>query len=80
VAAQPYETRCYETMWRTWASGVPYPMPWWLQSYFRDWPGDDSGMFGSKETGLASNGLYRYWNMVGVKDAHQESLVGQGDF
>ena len=21
--------------------------------------------------------LYRYWNMVGVKDAHQESLVGQ---
>jgi hypothetical protein len=34
-------------------------------------------MFGSKEAGLAANGLYRYWNMVGVKDAHQESLVGQ---
>jgi hypothetical protein len=32
---------------------VPYPMPRWLQSYFRDWPGDTSGMFGSKEAGLA---------------------------
>src|SRR4051812_46022710 len=64
-------------MWRTWARRVPYPMPWWLQSYFRDWPGDDGGMFGSKEAALASNALYRYWNMVGVKDAHQESLVGQ---
>ena len=77
MAAQPHEKMFYEVMWRTWARGVPYPMPWWLQSYFRDWPGDDSGMFGSKETGLASNGLYRYWNMVGVKDAHQESLIGQ---
>lgn len=74
---QPYETMFYELMWQIWARGTPYPMPWWLQSYFRDWPGDDGGMFGSKETGLASNGLYRYWNMVGVKDAHQESLVGQ---
>ena len=37
----------------------------------------DSGMFGSKEAALAANALYRYWNMVGVKDAHQESLVGQ---
>lgn len=77
MAPQPYETMFYEVMWRTWGRGVPYPMPWWLQSYFRDWPGDDSGMFGSKETALASNALYRYWNMVGVKDAHQESLVGQ---
>lgn len=67
----------YEVMWRTWARGIPYPMPWWLQSYFRQWPGDTSGMFGSKEAGLASNALYRYWNMVGVKDAHQESVVGQ---
>src|SRR3954467_14655429 len=64
-------------MWRTWARRLPYPMPWWLQSYFRDWPGDDGGMFDAKETALASNALYRYWNMVGVKDAHQESLVGQ---
>jgi hypothetical protein len=77
VAPQPYETMFYEVMWRTWARGIPYPMPWWLQSYFRQWPGDTSGMFGSKEAGLASNALYRYWNMVGVKDAHQESVVGQ---
>jgi hypothetical protein len=55
---------------------VPYPMPW-LRSYFRDWPGDTSGMFGSMEAGLAANGLYHYWNMVRVTDAHQESLVGQ---
>ena len=72
-----HETMFYEVMWRTAARGAPYPMPWWLQSYFRDWPGDDGGMFGFKETALASNALYRYWNMVGVKDAHQESLVGQ---
>jgi hypothetical protein len=67
----------YELMWQTWARRAPYPMPWWLQSYFRDWPGDDGGMFDSKQTALSSNALYRYWNMVGVKDAHQESLVGQ---
>ena len=74
---QPHETMFYELMWQTTARDTPYPMPWWLQSYFRDWPGDDGGMFGFKETALASNALYRYWNMVGVKDAHQESLVGQ---
>ena len=67
----------YELMWQIQSRNTPYPMPWWLQSYFRDWPGDDGGMFGAKQTALASNALYRYWNMVGVKDAHQESLVGQ---
>ena len=77
MAPQPYETTFYELMWQIWSRNTPYPMPWWLQSYFRDWPGDDGGMFGAKETALASNALYRYWNMVGVKDAHQESLVGQ---
>lgn len=77
MAPQPYETMFYELMWQIWSRGVPYPMPWWLQSYFRDWPGDDGGMFGAKQTALASNALYRYWNMVGVKDARQESLVGQ---
>ena len=41
-------------------------MPWWLQSYVRDWPGNDGGMFGAKQTTLASTALYRYWNMVGV--------------
>ena len=77
MAPQPYETMFYELMWQIQSRNTPYPMPWWLQSYFRDWPGDDGGMFGAKQTALASNGLYRYWNMVGVKDAHQESLVGQ---
>ena len=77
MAPQPYETMFYELMWQIWSRNTPYPMPWWLQSYFRDWPGDDGGMFGAKQTALASNALYRYWNMVGVKDAHQESLVGQ---
>src|SRR4051812_23964787 len=77
MAAQPYEMMFYEVMWRNWARDVPYPMPWWLQSYFRDWPGDDAGMVPTKQAALASNALYRYWNMVGVKDAHQESLVGQ---
>ena len=67
----------YELMWQIQSRNTPYPMPWWLQSYLRDWPGDDGGMFGAKQTALASNALYRYWNMVGVKDAHQESLVGQ---
>jgi hypothetical protein len=77
MAPQPYETMFYELMWQTWSRNISYPVPWWLQSYFRDWPGDDGGMFGAKQTALASNALYRYWNMVGVKDAHQESLVGQ---
>jgi hypothetical protein len=77
MAPQPFEVMFYELMWQTWSRSGPYPMPWWLQSYFRDWPGDDGGMFDAKQTALASNALYRYWNMVGVKDAHQESLVGQ---
>ena len=77
MSPQPYETMFYELMWRIWSQNAPYPMPWWLQSYFRDWPGDDGGMFGAKETALASNAQCRYWNMVGVKDAHQESLVGR---
>ena len=77
MAPQPYEAMFYELMWQIWSRNIPYPMPWWLQSYFRDWPGNDGGMFGAKQTALASNALYRYWNMVGVKDAHQESLVGQ---
>ena len=65
-------------MWRTWSRDAPYPMPWWLQQTFRRWIDNfDGGMFDSKEAALASNALYRYWNMVGVKDAHQESLVGQ---
>ena len=63
MAPQSYETMFYELMWQIWSRNAPYPMPWWLQSYFRDWPGDDGGMFGAKQTALASNALYRYWNM-----------------
>ena len=39
MAPQPYETMFYELMWQIWSRDIPYPMPWWLQSYFRDWPG-----------------------------------------
>jgi hypothetical protein len=68
----------YEVMWRAWARRSTYPLPWWLQQTFRRWIDSyDQGLFDSKEAALASNALYRYWNMVGVKDAHQESLIGQ---
>lgn len=49
-----------------------------VQQAFRRWSDAyDGGLFDSKEAALASNALYRYWNMVGVKDHGQESLVGQ---
>jgi len=60
MAPQPYETMFYELMWQIWSRNAPYPMPWWLQSYFRDWPGDDGGMFGAKQTALASNALEKH--------------------
>src|SRR5262245_17452988 len=63
----------YEVLWRHRASGRPFPFPWWTQQYFRRW----TELPGNKEEGFASNALYRYWNMVGVKDHHQECLVGQ---
>ena len=73
-----HEWMFYEVMWRAWARRTAYPLPWWLQQTFRRWIDNfDAGLFDSKEAALASNALYRYWNMVGVKDAHQESLVGQ---
>lgn len=76
--ALPHEWMFYEVMWRIWARRAPYPLPWWLQQTFRAWIDDfDGGLFDSKEAALSSNALYRYWSMVGVKDAHQESLVGQ---
>jgi hypothetical protein len=76
--AQKHELMFYELMWRIWAQGIPYPLPWWAQQYFRRW-GDhyDGGLFNSKEAAFASNANYRYWNMIGVKDHHQESLIGQ---
>jgi hypothetical protein len=76
--ALPHEWMFYEVMWRVWANAAPYPLPWWLQQTFRRWIDNfDGGLFDSKEAALSSNALYRYWGMVGVKDAHQESLIGQ---
>lgn len=73
-----HEWLFYEVMWRRWARQVPYPFPWWVRQAFRRWVEDwDRGLFDSKEAAFSSNALYRYWNMVGVKDHHQESLVGQ---
>jgi len=68
----------YELMWRNQSQAIQMPTPWWVQQYFRRWVEDyDSGLFPSKEAAFCSNALYRYWNMVGVKDAPQECLVGQ---
>lgn len=76
--AQTHEWMFYEVMWRTWAGRHPYPVPWWLQQAFRRWSDDfDGGLFESKEAALASNALYRYWHMTGVKDHRQEALIGQ---
>lgn len=68
----------YEVMWRNQTRGRPMPQPWWAQQYFRRWVEDyDNGLFPSKEAAFCSNALYRYWNMVGVKNAPQECLIGQ---
>jgi hypothetical protein len=65
-------------MWRNEARGRPLPLPFWVQQYFRRWSDAyDGGLFDSKEAAFASNAHYRYWNMVGVKDHRQESLIGQ---
>lgn len=72
------ELMFYEVMWRAWARGETYPIPWWVQQTLRRWSDSfDGGLFDSKEGAFASNALYRYWNMIGVKDHVQESLVGQ---
>lgn len=75
---QTHEWMFYEVMWRTAGRGRPMPLPWWVQQYFRHWVEPyDQGLFSSKEGAFSSNANYRYWNMVGVKDHHQESLIGQ---
>jgi hypothetical protein len=75
---EPQEWIYYELMWRIYALRAPIPLPWWVQQYFRRWIEDyDTGLFPSKEAAFCSNSLYRYWNMVGVKDARQECLIGQ---
>ncbi|MGB8697850.1 MAG: hypothetical protein WCD18_00390, partial [Thermosynechococcaceae cyanobacterium] len=74
---QAYQQMFYELQWRAKARGN-YPLPWWVQQYFRHWPDSyDGGLFDSKEASFASNANYRYWNMIGVKDRHEESLIGQ---
>jgi hypothetical protein len=76
--ALQHEWMFYEVMWRVWARRAAYPLPWWLQQSFRRWIDDfDGGLFDSKEAALSSNALYRYWSMVGVKDASQECVIGQ---
>ena len=76
--AEKYEFMFYELMWRSYTQDAPYFLPWWVQMYFRRWTdGFDGGLFASKEGAFSSNANYRYWNMVGVKDYTQESLVGQ---
>lgn len=76
--AERHEWMFYELMWRAHALGADYPLPWWVQMYFRHWLDSyDGGLFDSKETAFAANANYRYWNMVGVKNHHQECLVGQ---
>ena len=76
--AQLHEWMFYELMWRAHSQNAAYPLPWWVQMYFRRWTDDfDGGLFNSKEGAFASNANYRYWNMVGVKDHLQETLVGQ---
>ena len=68
----------YELMWQVKELSQPYPLPWWVQQYFRSWVEPyDQGLFESKQAAFAANAHYRYWNMVGVKDHHQECLVGQ---
>jgi hypothetical protein len=76
--AQDHERLFYEVMWRLWRRERPYPLPWWVQQTLRAWSDNyDGGLFDSKEAAFASNALYRYWSMVGVKDAGRETLVGQ---
>jgi hypothetical protein len=76
--ALPHEVMFYEVMWRAFGRGAAYPIPWWVQQYLRRWVEVyDDGLFDSKEAAFSSNAGYRYWNMVGVKDRKEETLVGQ---
>lgn len=73
-----HERLFYELMWQGAARNTALPRPWWVQQYFRSWVNSfDDKLFDTKESSFLSNAFYRYWNMVGVKDHHQESLIGQ---
>ncbi len=74
--AQTHEWVFYELIWQTKSSGEAWLLSWWVQQYFRRWVDFcDSGKFSSKEAAFAANAYYRYWNMVGVKNNHKESLI-----
>ncbi|HMA46321.1 MAG TPA: hypothetical protein VKP11_03825, partial [Frankiaceae bacterium] len=74
----PHERLFYEVTWRHWERADAYPLPWWVQQCFRRWPREwDRGRFATKEGAFAANPLYRYWNMVGVKDHRHKTLIGQ---
>jgi hypothetical protein len=78
MGPETHEWMFYEVMWRIEGRQRPLPLPWWVQQYFRNWENAfDSGLFDTREGAFASNASYRYWNMVGVKDAPQECLIGQ---
>ena len=75
---ETHEKMFYEVTWRQWTNHRHYPVPWWCQQYFHSWRDEyDDGLFLSKEAAFASNAYYRYWHMIGVKNHHQESLIGQ---
>jgi hypothetical protein len=74
----PSERTFYRVMRGAWDTNADYPVPWWVQQSLRsDVEAYDTGLFDSPEAAFASNALYRYWAMVGIKDHRQESLVGQ---
>jgi hypothetical protein len=55
-----------------------FPPPFWIQQTFRRWiDAFNTGLFDSKEAAFCSNALYRCWNMIGVKDTGDETLIGQ---
>ena len=59
--AQTHEWVFYELMWRAKSGGEAWPLPWWVQQYFRHWVDIyDNGLFPSKEAAFAANAYYRY--------------------
>jgi hypothetical protein len=78
IVPLPSERTFYRLMRRAWDTNADYPVPWWVQQSLRgNVEQYDTGLFDSPEAAFASNALYRYWAMVGIKDHQQESLVGQ---
>ncbi len=73
-----HEYTFYELMWQDFARENAIPKPVWLRlALEKKIDSFDSGLFPSKEAALSSNHLYRYWNMISVKDHKDEILIGQ---